>query len=184
MNAEKLAKLQAAAAANRIGGKGTVRRKVVPRSSAKASGGDDKKLAAALKKLGVQPVSGIDEVNMFQADGNVLHFAQPKVHAASGSNTTAIFGAGQVKELTELVPGILNQLGPDSLASLRKLAESYQLMQARAQAAQAQGGGGPPADDDDEVPDLIENFDAVAVEDEKKEKEKAEDDETKVNEVD
>ncbi|KAG8703859.1 Nascent polypeptide-associated complex subunit beta [Ceratobasidium sp. 395] len=195
MNAEKLAKLQAAAAANRIGGKGTVRRKVVPRSSAKASGGDDKKLAAALKKLGVQPVAGIDEVNMFQADGNVLHFAQPKgthifspvlptVHAASGSNTTAIFGTGQVKELTELVPGILNQLGPDSLASLRKLAESYQLMQARAQAAQAQGGGGPPADDDDEVPDLIENFDAVAVEDEKKEKEKAEDAETKVNEVD
>jgi len=184
MNAEKLAKLQAAAAANRIGGKGTVRRKVVPRSSAKASGGDDKKLAAALKKLGVQPVSGIDEVNMFQSDGNVLHFTSPKVHAAFSSNTTAIFGTGHVKELTELVPGILNQLGPDSLASLRKLAESYQLMQARAQAAGQAGPGVAPAeDDDDEVPDLIENFDAVALEGEK-EKDKAEDPEAKVHEVD
>ncbi|KAG8700087.1 Nascent polypeptide-associated complex subunit beta [Ceratobasidium sp. 394] len=118
---------------------------------------------------------------MFQSDGNVLHFTSPKVHAAFGSNTTAIFGTGHVKELTELVPGILNQLGPDSLANLRKLAESYQLMQARAQAAGQAGAGAAPADDDDEVPDLIENFDAVAVEGEKG---KADGSETKVHEVD
>jgi hypothetical protein len=60
------------------GGKGTVRRKVVPRSGAKAAGGDDKKLAAALKKLNVQPIAPIEEVNMFLADGNVLHFTAPK----------------------------------------------------------------------------------------------------------
>lgn len=42
------------------------------------------------------------------------------------SNTFAVYGQGQDKELTELVPGILNQLGPESLANLRKLAESYQ----------------------------------------------------------
>lgn len=40
--------------------------------------GEDKKLQAALKKLNVQPVSGIEEVNMFREDGNVLHFKQPK----------------------------------------------------------------------------------------------------------
>ena len=76
------------------------------------------------------------------------------VHAAVSANTFAIYGAGQVKELTELVPGILNQLGPDSLASLRKLAESYQAIQ--------QGQQKPSAeeDDDDEVPDLVENFEA------------------------
>ncbi|CAE6478480.1 unnamed protein product [Rhizoctonia solani] len=154
MNAEKLAKLQAAAAANRIGGKGSVRRKVVPRSGPKIAGGDDKKLAAGLKKLNVQPIAPIEEVNMFLADGNVLHFTAPKVHGAHSSNTFAVYGAGHVKDLTELVPGILNQLGPDSLArfSLRRLAESYQSMQARAQAA---GQAGAPGDDDDEVPDLI-----------------------------
>ncbi|KAG9083997.1 hypothetical protein FS749_005577 [Ceratobasidium sp. UAMH 11750] len=54
-------------------------------------------------------------------------------------------------------------------------------MQARAQAAGQAGAGAAPADDDDEVPDLIENFDAVAVEGEK---DKADNSETKVHEVD
>lgn len=84
------------------------------------------------------------------------------VHAAVPANTFAIYGAGHVKELTELVPGILNQLGPDSLASLRKLAESYQAIQ---QGQQRPGGpntgatGADDDDDDDDVPDLVENFD-------------------------
>jgi nascent polypeptide-associated complex subunit beta len=49
------------------------------------------------------------------------------------------------------VPGILNQLGPDSLASLRKLAESYQTMQ--------KDGGG---EGDEDIPDLVsgETFDS------------------------
>ncbi len=77
------------------------------------------------------------------------------VHAAVSANTFAVYGNGQVKELTELVPGILNQLGPDSLASLRKLAESYQAIQQNQQRQ-------PNADDDDDdVPDLVENFENV-----------------------
>ncbi len=82
------------------------------------------------------------------------------MHAAVTANTFAVYGTGHVKELTELVPGILNQLGPDSLASLRKLAESYQAIQQSQQR--------PPAaaadDDDDDVPDLVDNFEQVAVE--------------------
>jgi len=57
--------------------------------------------------------------------------------------------------LTELVPGILNQLGPDSLASLRKLAESYQSLQKK------EGEEDKKEDeDDDDIPDLVagENF--------------------------
>jgi nascent polypeptide-associated complex subunit beta len=71
------------------------------------------------------------------------------VHAAVPSNTFAIYGNGEEKELTELVPGILNQLGPDSLASLRKLAESYQMQQKK-------------DDDDEDIPDLVEgeNFES------------------------
>ena len=87
------------------------------------------------------------------------------MHAALPNNTLAIYGPGQTKELTELVPGILNQLGPDSLASLRRLAESYQSMTAR-QAAQAgmAGGAASGGDDkegevDDGIPELVENFD-------------------------
>ena len=81
------------------------------------------------------------------------------VHASVPSNTFAIYGNGEDKELTELVPGILNQLGPDSLASLRKLAESYQSMQKK----EAAEGGDKKGDvDDDDIPDLVagENFES------------------------
>ena len=122
---------------------------------------------------------------MFKEDGNVIHFKAPKgalptnrpgtlsspllinawypksnglsqVHAAIPSNTFAIYGNGEDKELTELVPGILNQLGPDSLNSLRKLAESYQAMQKKEGAE-----GDKKDDDDDDIPDLVpgETFD-------------------------
>jgi nascent polypeptide-associated complex subunit beta len=170
MNPEKLAKLQAASAANRIGGKGTVRRKIIPKKASTPQ--DDKKLQGALKKLALQAIPGIEEVNMFREDGNVLHFSNPRVHAAVSANTFAVYGTGHVKELTELVPGILNQLGPDSLASLRKLAESYQAIQAQQAGRTGAGAGGAGGDDDDdEVPDLVETFD---VDEEGKPKEGAE----------
>ncbi|KAI4789052.1 nascent polypeptide-associated complex subunit beta [Aureobasidium sp. EXF-8845] len=155
------AKLQRLQNAVRIGmnsrhGKGTPRRKV--KKVNRSGGGDDKKLQAALKKMNVQPIPSIEEVNMFKSDGNVIHFAAPKVHAAIPSNTFAIYGNGEDKELTELVPGILNQLGPDSLASLRKLAESYQSMQKGVE------GEDKKDDDEDDIPDLVEgeNFEGKA----------------------
>jgi nascent polypeptide-associated complex subunit beta len=79
-----------------------------------------------------------------------------EVHASVPANTFAIYGNGEDKELTELVPGILNQLGPDSLASLRKLAESYQSMQ------KEKGDDEKKDDDDDDIPELVagENFES------------------------
>ena len=57
-------------------GKGTPRRKV--KKVQRNAGTDDKKLQAALKKLNVQPIQAIEEVNMFKSDGNVIHFSAPK----------------------------------------------------------------------------------------------------------
>lgn len=54
-----------------------MRRKVVRKPKASAAQ-DDKKLQAALKKLNVQPIAGVEEVNMFREDGHVLHFSAPK----------------------------------------------------------------------------------------------------------
>lgn len=54
-----------------------MRRKVVHKPKV-TGGGDDKKLQAALKKSNVQPINGVEEVNMFREDGNVLHFSAPK----------------------------------------------------------------------------------------------------------
>jgi len=153
MDHEKLARMQSAV---RVGGKGTPRRKA--KKVTRNSGTDDKKLQTTLKKMNVQPIPAIEEVNLFKSDGNVIHFSAPKVHASVPSNTFAIYGNGEDKELTELVPGILNQLGPDSLASLRKLAESYQSLQKGAE------GDDKKDEDDDDIPDLVEgeNFEGKA----------------------
>ncbi|KAL3712848.1 Nascent polypeptide-associated complex subunit beta [Talaromyces marneffei ATCC 18224] len=140
-------------------GKGTPRRKT--KRVHKTSTTDDKKLQTTLKKMNVQPIQAIEEVNMFKEDGNVIHFSNPKVHAAVPSNTFAIYGNGEEKELTELVPGILNQLGPDSLASLRKLAESYQSLQKKEAGEGKQDG--EDDEDEDDIPDLVEgeNFEGT-----------------------
>lgn len=78
-----------------------------------------------------------------------------------------MYGHGQEKELTELVPGILNQLGPDSLASLRKMAEQYSANAGRGGFGAGAGGAGKEkeADDDngdDDVP--VSSFSSAAAE--------------------
>ncbi|XP_072716357.1 transcription factor BTF3 homolog 4-like isoform X2 [Ciconia boyciana] len=150
MNQEKLAKLQAQV---RIGGKGTARRKkkVVHRTAT----ADDKKLQFSLKKLGVNNISGIEEVNMFTNQGTVIHFNNPKVQASLAANTFTITGHAETKQLTEMLPSILNQLGADSLTSLRRLAEALPKQPVDEKAPLA-------TDDDDEVPDLVENFDEAS----------------------
>jgi nascent polypeptide-associated complex subunit beta len=143
----------------RTGGKGTVRRK--KKAAHKVTAADDKKLSAALKKLGVTPIPGVEEVNLFKADGQVLHFANPKVQAAISANTFAVSGQGSTKSLQELLPGIINQLGPDNLANLKQIAESYTAAQKAAKAAAPAGED----DDDDDVPDLVDNFEDVSQQD-------------------
>jgi nascent polypeptide-associated complex subunit beta len=150
MNQEKLKQLQAQV---RIGGKGTARRKkkVVHRTATT----DDKKLQSSLKKLSVNNIPGIEEVNMIKDDGTVIHFNNPKVQASLAANTFAVTGHAENKQITEMLPGILNQLGAESLTHLKRLASNVT----------GGGVGMEPAledDDDDEVPDLVENFDEVS----------------------
>jgi len=151
MNPEKLKQLQAQV---RIGGKGTARRKkkVVHRTATT----DDKKLQTSLKKLAVNNIPGIEEVNMIKEDGQVIHFNNPKVQASIAANTFAITGHAETKQITEMLPGILNQLGAESLANLKKLATSV------SSAESGKPVTGDIDDDDDDVPDLVENFDEAS----------------------
>ena len=61
-------------------------------------------------------------------------------------------------QLTELLPGIMNQLGPDNINHLKQIADQMNYP----------GSGGMPdmpaagADDDDDVPDLVENFEDIS----------------------
>ncbi|CAE8709901.1 unnamed protein product [Polarella glacialis] len=132
----------------RTGGKGTMRRTKIAKHA--NNGADDKQMQAQLKKLGVNAIPGIEEVNMFMESGSVLHFAAPKVQAAVASNTFVISGKGEEKRLEELLPGIISQLGPDNLANLKRIAEGY---------AAAQGAASKEGED---IPDIGENFEDVS----------------------
>lgn len=158
MNPEKLKQLQAQVANVRIGGKGTARRKkkVIHRTATT----DDKKLQSSLKKLSVNNIPGIEEVNMIKDDGSVIHFNNPKVQASLAANTFAVTGHAENKQITEMLPGILNQLGADSLTHLKRLASAVPGMGGAG--AGGMNDGNEDEDDDDEVPDLVENFDEVS----------------------
>lgn len=115
---------------------------------------DDKKLQSCLKKLSVNTIPGIEEVNMIKDDGTVIHFNNPKAQASLSANTFAITGHGENKQITEMLPGILSQLGPEGLTQLKRLASTV--------AGSAVGKA--TLEEDDEVPDLVENFDEASKE--------------------
>merc|ERR1712220_14925 len=149
LNPAKLAQLQNSV---RIGGKGTARRK--KKIVHKASNTDDKKLQSQLKKLQINPIPGIEEVNMFKEDGSVLHFNNPKVQASPQVNTFAISGQAETKQVSEMLPSIVNQLGPEGFASLRKMAmEKVDEEKAAAPVAESK---------DDDVPELEGDFEQAS----------------------
>jgi nascent polypeptide-associated complex subunit beta len=83
---------------------------------------DDKKLQLSLKKLGINTIPGIEEVNMIKNDGTVIHFNNPKTQASLATNTFAITGHNETKQIAELLPSILSQLGQEGLNHLKKIA--------------------------------------------------------------
>uniref|UniRef100_A0A1B6ENW5 Transcription factor BTF3 n=1 Tax=Cuerna arida TaxID=1464854 RepID=A0A1B6ENW5_9HEMI len=115
-------RLESLVANVRIGGKGTVRRKKKIVHTTQAT--DDKKLQSSLKKLAVNPIPGIEEVNMIKDDGTVIHFNNPKTQASLNSNTFAITGHSENKQIGDLLPGILSQLGPEGMNHLKRLANN------------------------------------------------------------
>merc|ERR1712110_40107 len=153
-NPEKLAKLQAMSKQVRTGGKGSARRK--RKVVHKANATDDKKLQGTLKRLGVQPIAGIEEVNLFKTNGTVIHFVNPKVQVAIQANTFVVSGANETKTIKELIPGIIQHLGQDNLGALRG-------MMGAAEGGMGDGGVDDDSDSDDDVPDLVDNFEQAGV---------------------
>ncbi|KAA8534644.1 hypothetical protein F0562_032097 [Nyssa sinensis] len=159
MNVEKLMKM---AGAVRTGGKGSMRRK--KKAVHKTTTTDDKRLQSTLKRIGVNAIPAIEEVNIFK-DDVVIQFINPKVQASIPANTWVVSGSPQTKKLQDILPGIINQLGPDNLDNLRKLAEQFQ-RQSPGGAAAGAGMTMAQEDDDDEVPELVagQTFEAAAEE--------------------
>ncbi|KAM0950331.1 putative nascent polypeptide-associated complex NAC domain, NAC A/B domain superfamily [Dioscorea sansibarensis] len=142
------------AGAVRTGGKGSMRRK--KKAVHKTTTTDDKRLQSTLKRVGVNTIPAIEEVNIFK-DDLVIQFTNPKVQASIGANTWVVSGSPQTKKLQDLLPSLMSQLGTDNLDNLRKLTEQFQ-KQAQSSGASKQEG------DDDDVPELVpgETFEGAA----------------------
>ena len=131
--------------------------------------------------MGFTEMKGMEEVNIFKDDGTVIHIKTPKsafvlpvvscrappklpapsprptplsVQMSVPSNTYVVSGPAETKKMEDLLPGILNQLGPESMDRLRDFATSQYGPGAGAGAGAAE----EEEDDDDDVPDLVENF--------------------------
>lgn len=139
---------------SRIGGKGTVRRKVKAKNTGVVVN-EDKKLQGSFKKMGLNQIPGIEEVNMFTDhadDGGpqVIHFKEPKVHASLQANTYAISGTAEHKTLQEMLPKVIPQLGSENLMSIRKVMET------------AAGKSGVTPDQDADIPEIEGDFEEVS----------------------
>lgn len=143
LNAEKLAKLQAKST-QKVGGMRR-KKKIVQKTPIS----DDKRLQSTLKKFSSSTLQGIDEVNMFKDDGNVIHFKNPKVTASPGSNTFTVSGQNDTKKLTD-IPGVLNQLGLEGIQSLQAWAKQQGMMEGQA-GEKANDNGIPATGNFDEI---------------------------------
>lgn len=137
-----------------IGGKGTQRRKVKAKHTAAVP--DDKKLQAQLKRLGVNQIPGIEEVNMFKEDQTVISFKDPKVQANIAANTYVISGANESKPLSDMGPGILGQMGQFSAENMMKLLKLGEELKKK------------DGKDDEEIPD-VDTFDTIEKKDDSQE---------------
>jgi nascent polypeptide-associated complex subunit beta len=106
-----------AGASAQLGGKGTMRRKfkVAHKPSTAA---DDKKVQTALRRLGSNPVGGIEEVAMVKESGEAMVFKAPKVQAAIAANTFIISGGHSTVDAAELSAEVLQQIGPEAIKAL------------------------------------------------------------------
>mmetsp|Transcript_21839 Transcript_21839/g.42966 ORF Transcript_21839/g.42966 Transcript_21839/m.42966 type:complete len:174 (-) Transcript_21839:93-614(-) len=146
----------------KLGGRGSVRRK--KKSVAKTTGGaDDRKLQSSLKRLGVNMIPGIGEVNMFCDDQTVIRFKNPKVQASIQANTFVISGPNATANLTDVISEVgpmMGQANAQKMASMPGFAEQFDQAFAASKAAEGEAEAG-----DDEIPDLVEsNFEEVAEE--------------------
>lgn len=139
----------------RIGGGARMKKKAVAHKSVS---GDDKKLQTAIRRMGLSNLPGVDEVAMLKDDGKALVFHLPKVQAALNANTFIITGASEEKSIDQLSAAV-PEFDPEML---KKFAAEWQKMQMQEKSPATDSGA--KDDDDDDVPDLVEDFEAVASE--------------------
>jgi len=141
-----------------IGGKGTQRRKheVKKRTNKVES---DKKIESIAKKSQAKKLNEINEINIFKDDNTVIHFKKPTLEYSFKEKVSFVSGLHETKNIKELLPAIIKQLGPKQFEFMKEYAETLKSKDKK-------------DDKNDQAPELVEDFESVSKKDDKKKKEK------------
>ena len=156
-----------------IGGKGTQRRKheVKKRTNKVES---DKKIESIAKKSQAKKLNEINEINIFKDDNTVIHFKKPTLEYSFKEKVSFVSGLHETKNIKELIPAIIKQLGPKQFEFMKEYAETLKNKDKK-------------DEKNDQAPELVD-FESVSKKDDKKDKKekkkakKAKKDEEKKNE--
>ena len=130
VNQAKLAKLKKLSAANKttkVGGK-----RITKKPTQSTTQTTTEKIVDVMKDHQSSVLPRIAEINFFCADGNIIHFEstliqKPIVIQSESSFITAIPNAKyEYKSITDLVPGIIKQVGIQNTEYLEKATEYLQ----------------------------------------------------------
>ena len=157
-----------------IGGKGTQRRKhEVKKRGNKVE--TDKKIESIAKKAQAKKLNEISEINIFKDDNTVIHFKKPTLEYSFKEKVSFVSGLHETKNIKELIPAIIKQLGPKQFEFMKEYAETLKNKDKK-------------DEKNDQAPELVEDFESVSKKDDKKDKKekkkakKAKKDEEKKNE--
>ena len=151
-----------------IGGKGTQRRK----HEAKKRGNKvetDKKIEAIAKKAQSKKLNEINEINIFKDDNTVIHFKKPTLEYSFKEKVSFVSGLHETKNIKELLPAIIKQLGPKQFEFMKEYAETLKSKDNKNEKI-------------DEAPELVEDFESVSKKDDKKDKKEKKKNEKSKNE--
>ena len=143
-----------------IGGKGTQKRK----KEAKHRGNKveaDKKITALAKKAGARKINEVSEINIFKDDNNVVHLKKPTLEYSFKEKVSFVSGTSETKNIKDLLPYIIKQLGPKQFEFMKEYAETLKSKDKK------------KGEKIDEAPELVEDFEEVSKdkkEDKKEEK--------------
>ena len=130
-----------------IGGKGTQKRKKM----AKHRGNKveaDKKVVALAKKSGARKINEVSEINIFKDDNKVVHIKKPTLEYSFKEKVSFVSGTAETKEIKDLLPGIIKQLGPKQFGFIKDYAETLKAKDKK------------QPDKIEEAPELVEDFEA------------------------
>ena len=130
-----------------LGGKGTQKRKKM----AKHRGNKveaDKKIVALAKKSGARKINEVSEINIFKDDNKVVHIKKPTLEYSFKEKVSFVSGNAETKEIKDLLPGIIKQLGPKQFGFIKDYAETLKAKDKK------------QSEKIEEAPELVEDFEA------------------------